>query len=93
MTFARYSRNQEVSVYYKKAYNTVWRIQPTSGVRQDRQGEAVNVKDDVILEHVATSNYLSNDQIKYQNEFGAELEVSCMAAATKHKTQVLLNES
>ena len=38
MTFARFSRNQEVSVYYKKAYNTVWRIQPSSGVRQDRQG-------------------------------------------------------
>jgi hypothetical protein len=53
----------------------------------------VNCKDDVILEHVATSNYLSNDHIKYQNEFGAELEVSCLAAATKHKTQILLNES
>lgn len=38
MTFARYSRNQEVSMYYKKAYNTVWRIQPTNGVRQEIQG-------------------------------------------------------
>jgi len=93
MTFARYSRNQEVSVYYRKAYNTVWRIQPTSGKREDRNGECVNAKDSVILEHVATSNYLSNDRIPYQNEFGQELEVSCMAAATKHKTQVLLNES
>lgn len=93
MTFARFSRNQEVSIYYKKAYNTVWRIQPTSGCRQDRQGEPVNVKDAVFLEHAATSNYLSNDHITYQNEFGAELEVSCMAAATKHKTQVLFNES
>lgn len=66
---------------------------PTAGARQDRINEPVNAKDDIILEHVATSNFLSNDQITYQNEFGAELEVSCMAAATKHKTQVLLNES
>lgn len=36
MTFSRYSRNQEVSVYERKAYNTVWRIQPSTGVRQDR---------------------------------------------------------
>lgn len=93
MTFARYSRNQEVSVYYKKAYNTVWKIVPTSGVRQDRVNEPVNVADSVILEHVATSNFLSNDQIPYQTCFGPELEVSCMAAATKAKTQVLLNES
>lgn len=93
MTFARYSRNQEVSVYYKKAYNTVWRVQPSSGKREEQQGACVKACDDVILEHVATSNYLSNDRINYQNEFGTELEVSCMAAATKHKTQILLNES
>lgn len=66
---------------------------PTDGARQDRSGEAVNVKDSVYLEHVATSNFLSNDQIPYQTCFGPELEVSCMAAATKAKTQVLLNES
>lgn len=86
MTFARYSRNQEVSMYYKKAYNTVWRIQPSTGVRQDIAGRQVNAADELIFEHVATSNYLSNDHIKYQNEFGTELEVSCLAQATKHKT-------
>ena len=53
----------------------------------------MNASDQVILEHVATSNYLSNDNIKYQNEFGTELEVSCLSAATKAKTQILLNES
>ena len=65
MTFARYSRNQEVSVYYKKAYNTVWRVQPACGNREAAQGCPVKCSDDVILEHVATSNYLSNDEIKY----------------------------
>lgn len=93
MTFARYSRNQEVSVYHRKAYNTVWRIQPSTGVRQDRQGEPVCATDSVILEHVATANYLANDKIAYQNTFGAEMEVSCMAQSTKAKTQILLNES
>lgn len=86
MTFARYSRNQEVSVYHRKAYNTNWRIQPSCGVREDRQGEAVKANDAIILEHVATANYLTNDHINYQNIFGGELEVSCMAQASKHKT-------
>tara|TARA_B100000780_G_C20937511_1_gene373854 strand:- start:56 stop:220 length:165 start_codon:yes stop_codon:yes gene_type:complete len=54
MTFARYSRNQEVSMYAKKAYNTVWRIQPTKGLRQEQKGGQVNVCDEIILEHVAT---------------------------------------
>jgi len=93
MTFARYSRNQEVSVYHRKAYNTNWRIQPSSGVREDRQGEPVKGCDAIILEHVATANYLTNDHIAYQNIFGGETEVSCMAQASKHKTQILLNES
>jgi dolichyl-phosphate-mannose--protein O-mannosyl transferase len=93
MTYAKYSRNQEVSLYYKKAYNTVWRIQPSTGSRQDKQGEPVCCHDQIILEHVATANYLSNDHIVYQNSYGRELEVSCMAQSTKHKTQILLNES
>lgn len=86
MTFARYSRNQEVSVYHRKAYNTNWRIQPSCGVREDRQGEPVKANEAIILEHVATANYLTNDHINYQNTFGSELEVSCMAKATKNKT-------
>jgi dolichyl-phosphate-mannose--protein O-mannosyl transferase len=86
MTFARFSRNQEVSVYYRKAYNTVWKIQPSSGIREDRQGEPVRADESIILEHAATANYLTNDHIKYQNTFGSELEVSCMAQSTKNKT-------
>jgi len=86
MTFARFSRNQEVSVYYRKAYNTVWKIQPSSGIREDRQGEPVRADESIILEHAATANYLTNDHIKYQNTFGSELEVSCMAQSKKNKT-------
>lgn len=74
-------------------HNTVWRIQPSSGVRQDRQGEIVNSKDTLIFEHVATSQYLSNDKIQYQNSYGNEMEVSCMNIATKSKTQILANEN
>jgi hypothetical protein len=53
----------------------------------------VNAHDAILLEHVATAQYLANDQIPYQNLFGGELEVSCMALATKAKTQILLNEA
>jgi len=90
--FARFSRNQEVCMHTKKVHNTVWRIQPTSGRREDRAGEPVNAKDAVILQHVATSQYLSNDHIPYQNGFGSEMEVSALNIATKSKTQVLANE-
>lgn len=30
LAFARFSRNQEVSLHSKKIYNTVWKIQPAS---------------------------------------------------------------
>jgi hypothetical protein len=33
----------------------VWRIQPSSGSREDRRGEPVYATDSVILEHVATN--------------------------------------
>jgi Ca2+-binding EF-hand superfamily protein len=92
MVYARFSRNQEVSVASKKNHSTVWRIQPTNGIREDKRGEPVNAKDAVILEHVATSQYLSNDEIMYCNAFGKETEVSALNKATKSKTQVLANE-
>lgn len=71
----------------------MWRVQPGTGVRQDRQGECVKAGEPILLEHVATSQYLANDKINYQTFFGAELEVSCMAVASKAKTQILFNES
>ena len=77
----------------KKTYNSVWRIQPTTGIREDRRGEPVNARDIVILEHVATSQYLSNDEIMYCNAFGKETEVSALNRATKSKTQILANEN
>mmetsp|Transcript_27306 Transcript_27306/g.33958 ORF Transcript_27306/g.33958 Transcript_27306/m.33958 type:complete len:88 (+) Transcript_27306:373-636(+) len=45
-----------------------------------------------MIEHCATTQLLSNDRIPYRNDFGNELEVSCMSAATKHKTQMLAGE-
>jgi len=63
--YARFSRNQEVSVISKPIYNTVWRIQPVSGAREQRKGECVKHTDAIMLEHVATNQFLSNDNIPY----------------------------
>lgn len=52
----------------------------------------MKAQDSIILEHVATSQYLSSDFITYQNMFGNEMEVSALSQATKSKTQVLENE-
>ena len=90
--YARFSRNQEVSVISKPIYNTVWRIQPTSGLREQRKGECVKCTDEIMLEHVATNQMLSNDNIPYQNGFGSETEVSAMSAKTHSKTQMLEKE-
>lgn len=93
MTFSRFSHNQEVSVYHKKAYNTVWRIQPAQGCRKAQKGKPVCANAGIILEHAATNTNLSNDHIRYQNEFGTELEVCCKTMESKHKTQILFNET
>ena len=92
LVFARFSRNQEVSMNAKSIYNTVWRIQPTTGSREQRRGECVKNTDAIMLEHVATNQFLSNDNITYQNGFGSETEVSAASAATKAKTQMLEKE-
>jgi len=90
--FARFSRQQEVSLSVKKNFNTVWRIQPTSGAREDRRGEPVYANDAVIFEHVGTNQYLSNDRIPYRNDFGNEMEVSACNITTHGKTQLLVGE-
>jgi hypothetical protein len=54
----------------------------------------VYASDQIIFEHVATNQYLSNDKIAYRNDFGNEMEVSAMNVATqKHKTQILAGET
>jgi dolichyl-phosphate-mannose--protein O-mannosyl transferase len=77
----------------KKSFNTVWRIQPRSGSREDRRGEPVYASDAIILEHVGTNQNLSNDKIPYRNDFGNEMEVSAFNITTKGKTQLLAGET
>ena len=86
LAFARFSRNQEVSLLNKSTYNTVWKIWPVGANRGAKQGQPVLAADKVSFEHCATTQLLSNDRIPYRNDFGNEMEVSCMSAATKHKT-------
>ena len=92
MAFARFSRNQEVCLLNKSNYNTMWKIWPAVGQRSVKLGHPVIATDQIMLEHCATTQLLSNDRIPYRNDFGNEMEVSCMSAATKHKTQMLAGE-
>ena len=86
LAFARFSRNQEVCLLNGSTYNTVWKIWPAEGHRNQGMGSPVIASQKIILEHCATTQLLSNDRIPYRNDFGNEMEVSCMSAATKHKT-------
>ena len=46
----------------------------------------------ILFAHLATNQFLSNDNICYRNDFGNETEVSSWSAATKSKTQMLAGE-
>jgi hypothetical protein len=92
LAFARFSRNQEVCLLNKVTYSTSWKIWPAVGLRNVKNGQPVIATDSVMFEHCATTQLLSNDRIPYRNDFGNEMEVSCMSAATKHKTQMLAGE-
>ena len=92
LAFARFSRNQEVCLLNKVTYSTSWKIWPVVGTRAAKNGQPVISTDSVVFEHCATTQLLSNDNIQYRNDFGNEMEVSCMSAATKHKTQMLAGE-
>ena len=76
----------------KVTYSTSWKIWPAVGTRVAKNGQPVIATDQIMLEHCATTQLLSNDRIPYRNDFGNEMEVSCMSAATKHKTQMLAGE-
>ena len=92
LAFARFSRNQEVCLLNGSGYNTVWKIWPAEIARTQGIGSPVLAAQKIVLEHCATTQLLSNDRIPYRNDFGNEMEVSCMSAATKHKTQMLAGE-
>ena len=86
LAYARFSRNQEVSMCNQKVYNAMWALQPVYGNLKERQGEVVRAGEPVLLVHCATSQYLFTDKIDYRNQFGIEFEVSALCAATKSKT-------
>lgn len=90
--FARFSRNAEVCLSAKCNYNTVWKILPPDGPTSSLMGKPVQAMTELWLEHCATKEYLSNDNIMYGNQFGNELEVSCKKHLVKHKPQQLENE-
>ena len=91
--FARFSRNQEVCLHSKCIYNTVWIILPCEGLKSPLIGTPVQPNSELIIEHCATKEYLSNDKIQYGNEYGLEYEVSCKRHVIKHKAQQLENET
>ena len=90
--FARFSRNQEVCISTKANYNTCWTLVPPDGYASPLIGTPVQVNTEVLVEHCATKELLSNDHIKYENQFGTEYEVSAKKVAIKNKAQTLNNE-
>jgi hypothetical protein len=75
--FARFSRNGEVCLAAKPVYNCVWKILPPDGPTSPLLGQPVQACTELWIEHCATRELLSNDNIMYGNQFGNELEVSC----------------
>jgi len=93
ISYARFSRNQEVCVINQKVYSTVWKIHPANGNPKERLGQVISADEPIIFEHAATKQYLFSDKITYANMHGNEFEVSALCAGTKSKTQILANEN
>jgi hypothetical protein len=77
--FARYSREQEVSVSRTKSWNTVFEVvclDPT--YRLEVEGQAVQSHTPFALMHSATRVFLASDKaVPYRNDFGQEYELFC----------------
>lgn len=93
LAFARFSRNQEVSMTAKSVYNTVWKVLHSDpNLRVSSLGQAVKTSDPVLIEHCATAQFLASDKIAYGNDFGVEYEVSVCSHTSNNKTQALMLE-
>jgi hypothetical protein len=87
LAFARFSRNQEVSMIAKNIYNAVWKVVHSNpNLRVSTLGQPVKVSDPVLIEHCATSQWLASDKIAYGNDYGVEYEVSCCSHTSNNKT-------
>lgn len=65
--FARFSRNAEVCLAAKPNYNCVWKIQPPDGPTSALMGQPVQANRELWIEHCATRELLSSDNIMYGN--------------------------
>lgn len=87
LAFARFSRNQEVSMIAKNIYNAVWKIVHSDpNKRVSTLGQPVKSSDPVLIEHCATCQWLASDKIAYGNDYGVEYEVSACTHTTNNKT-------
>ena len=76
----------------KANYNTCWTFVPPDGMGSPLIGTPVQANTEVLIEHCATKELLSNDAIQYENQFGTEYEVSAKKISIKNKAQTLNNE-
>lgn len=90
---ARFSRNQEVSMYVKPIYDTVWMIEHIDpNMRMKAVGNPLYTNEPIILKHCSTAHYLASDFVDYRNDFGSEYEVCVHSYSTANKSQQLILE-
>ena len=93
VSYARFSRNQEVCMNAACIHNTVWEVEALDpNARFETAGRTVNSHEPILLKHCATNRFLSSDLINYRNDFGMEFEVSVHSHATKNRSQNLALE-
>ena len=71
----------------KNVYNTVWKVLSSNpNLRVSSIGSPVPANAELIIEHCASAQFLSSDNINYYNEFGMEYEVSVCSQTTNNKS-------
>jgi len=91
---AKFSRKQEVGLYAKSNYDTVWLIEHIDPkVRFEKSGSPVMVGDSILLKHCQTAQWLASDpHYPIKNEFGVQYEIFGHSFQTLNKTQNLIAE-
>eukprot|EP00742_Colponemidia_sp_Colp-10_P000862 GILJ01000935.1.p1 GENE.GILJ01000935.1~~GILJ01000935.1.p1 ORF type:complete len:483 (-),score=72.03 GILJ01000935.1:146-1594(-) len=93
LSFAKYSRHQEVSMFTRPVWDTVWQIEHANpAIRFEYEGQPVEVNAPIVIRHVHTANFLASDNIVYRNDYGDEFEVACHTYLTTNKTHNLVAE-
>lgn len=73
--------------------SSIWVVEKVNAKeRFDSVGKPIDSRENILLKHLPTSQWLAGETVKYVNDFGVEYEVFGKSYLTTNKTQNLFAE-